>query len=156
LTTLRQPVAVRDADLAPGLHYAYYETDVATVGKLRDSAPVRQGVTHQVGLQGDERPEQFGLRFTGFIRIPRDGIYTFVLTSDDGSVLEIGGSVLVDHDGYHSAADKIGQIALSAGYHPFSLGYFQGAGGKTLGLLVGLQREVPAPLPAQWLIHRPE
>ena len=36
------------------------------------------------------RNEHVGLQFTGYLQVPRDGLYTFYLTSDDGSQLFIG------------------------------------------------------------------
>jgi signal transduction histidine kinase len=36
------------------------------------------------------RPERVGLRFTGFLEVPSDGLYTFYTTSDDGSRLFAG------------------------------------------------------------------
>lgn len=152
-TTLQEAVAVRQADLAPGLRYRYVETQVPRASRLHAYAPARQAVVNEVALRGDERTEQFGVSFTGVVHIPRDGVYEFTLTSDDGSVLEIDGRVLVDHDGYHSASDKAGQVALAAGYHTLSLSYIQGTGGKTLGLQVAAQGEARGPMPADWLFH---
>ena len=98
----------------------------------------------------------FGLTLSGFIRVPRQGIYTFYLSSDDGSRLEIGGRVVVDHDGYHSQSVKTGQVGLRRGWHPISVRYFQGGGGMALGLEVegpGVSRR---DVPAHWLAHRPD
>jgi signal transduction histidine kinase len=36
------------------------------------------------------RPEHIGLQFFGFLEIPRDGLYTFFIKSDDGSRLYVG------------------------------------------------------------------
>jgi signal transduction histidine kinase len=36
------------------------------------------------------RPEHIGLCFTGFLEVPQDGLYTFYMTSDDGSRLFVG------------------------------------------------------------------
>ena len=42
-----------------------------------------------VGLPGFQRPETYGLLFTGYLRVSRSGLYTIALSSDDGSVLEV-------------------------------------------------------------------
>jgi hexosaminidase len=95
----------------------------------------------------------FGLTLTGFIRVPRKGIYTFYLSSDDGSRLTVGDRVVVNHDGPHSMAERAGQVALHRGWHPIEVRYFQSGGGY------GLQLEVEGPgvsrreVPATWLAH---
>lgn len=72
---------------------------------------------------------RIGLVINGFIKIPADGIYTFALTSDDGSTLVIDGDKVVDNDGPHSPREVIGQKAMSKGYHPIELRYFDSNGG---------------------------
>lgn len=76
-----------------------------------------------------------GLIITGYIDIPADGIYTFALLSDDGSILTIDGNTVVDNDGPHSPREIIGQKALAKGLHPIELKYFDHNGG-TLKLVV--------------------
>ncbi|WP_299231732.1 family 20 glycosylhydrolase [uncultured Bacteroides sp.] len=72
---------------------------------------------------------RIGLVINGFINIPADGIYTFALTSDDGSTLVIDGDKVVDNDGPHSPREVVGQKAMSKGYHPIELRYFDSNGG---------------------------
>ena len=66
--------------------------------------------------------------FTGFIQVPADGEWTFYLTSDDGSLLSIGASLIVDNDGEHPAFENSAVCGLKAGKHAFTLKYFQGGG----------------------------
>ncbi len=95
----------------------------------------------------------FGLRLTGYVRVPRGGIYTFTLASDDGSRLRIANRVVVDNDGPHGLAEKAGQVALHRGWHEVEIRYFQGGGDR------GLRLEVEGPgvsrreVPAGWLAH---
>ena len=70
------------------------------------------------------------------MRVPADGVWTFRLTSDDGSRLWIGDQLLVDGDGPHAAAERSGPAALRAGWHPIRVDYFQAGGGKALSLRV--------------------
>ncbi len=77
-----------------------------------------------------------GLIFRGYIDIPQDGIYSFVLNSDDGSVLWIGTELVIDNDGWHSALEKSGQAALRKGLHPIEVRYFDpNSGVLQFGLL---------------------
>jgi hexosaminidase len=98
----------------------------------------------------------YGLRLTGFVRVPRSGIYTFYLSSDDGSRLTIQNRTVVNHDGPHSMSEAAGPIALHRGWHPLEVLYFQAGGGSGLTLEVegpGVSRRQ---VPAHWLAHFPE
>ncbi len=66
----------------------------------------------------------FGLEFTGYLKLPRNGIYTFFLNSDDASRLRIDDTVVVDND-THSQFELSGSVPLEAGFHAFRLSYYQ-------------------------------
>lgn len=93
------------------------------------------------------------LRHMGLLTVPQDGLYHFVLTSDDGSRLVIDGVSVVDHDGLHGPTGKTGSIALQAGAHPFELVWFNRTGGATLDLQWHRHGEAPAPIDAAALQH---
>lgn len=95
----------------------------------------------------------FGARVRGFIRVPRRGIYTFFLASDDGSRLLVDGETVVDNDGFHSMSEKRGQVALHRGWHPLEILYFQGGGGAGLSLEIDGPRLSRRPVPPAWLAH---
>ena len=79
------------------------------------------------------RPDFFGYVFTGFLKVPMDGDYTFTLDSDDGSRLAIDGHVVAEHDGIHGEGKlKTATVPLKAGRLPIRLDYFQGQHGKGL------------------------
>ncbi len=88
--------------------------------------------------------------------MPASGVYEFFLTSDDGSRLIIGDEVVIDHDEFHRDTGQAGVIALSAGFHPYSVDFFHGAGGKPLHLPVRSQGEGDERRSsvAPWLFHR--
>jgi hexosaminidase len=151
-TSLRSAADVDPDDLETGLQFSYYEARISSVRELQDRRSVREGVARAVGLQGFERPEAFGVVFRGFIRVPSSDVYTFVLTSDDGSELVIGDDIVVDNDGFHGPLDQIGSIALEAGYHPITVRYFQAGGGRTLSLTMIADDEESVDLDG-WLFH---
>jgi len=70
----------------------------------------------------------FGADMTGFLNVASDGSYTFNLTSDDGSLLYIDGSLIVDDSGIHGPASASGSVALTAGVHSFEVQYFECCG----------------------------
>jgi hypothetical protein len=120
--------------ISAGLRYSYFQVDVRSVERLAEHAPLYEGIAQSVTLEYAERDEYYGLAFSGYIRVPADTIYTFSLTSDDGSRLLIGDTTVIDNDGPHATSERSGMIALEAGYHPITVLFFQAGGGKALVL----------------------
>ena len=150
-TTLRPPGRVPSRGLKPGLRVAYYPASFTDARAVPTGAPARVATVAAVGLPGFQRPETYGLMFTGYLRVERAGLYTLALNSDDGSVLEIGGRVVVDNDGWHSEAERTGMVALAAGIHPITVRYVQGSGGSALSATIAFEDEPPVPLAGRWL-----
>jgi hexosaminidase len=153
-TTLRRAARPAEGALTPGLAYAYYERSVRRAAALTQWVPTRRDTVGAVGFRGTERAEQFGVRLTGFLRVPADAVYEFALLSDDGSILRIAGETVIDHDGPHSAREKTGAIALATGLHEFELAYFQGEGDRVLGLRVRRDGEGWQDVPGEWLYRQ--
>ena len=66
------------------------------------------------------------LYFNGYIRIPKDGEYSFYITSDTKAFLRIHDAQVIDADyGYVQRSERKASILLKAGLHPFSLYYKQ-------------------------------
>ena len=154
-TSLVPAAAVDPAALSPGLKYEYSELNARLVAALDTARVVRSGVVTAIERRGDERAERYGIRFTGFLRVPDAGLYEFALTSDDGSNLVIAGRMVVDNDGYHGAEEKTGMIALTRGLHPFLLRYAQATGGAALRLRYRRDEGAWLKVPAEWLFHSP-
>lgn len=89
-----------------------------------------KGIYYTEGVEiPKEAKGNIGLVIRGFIVVPEDDVYTFDLMSDDGSVLMVDGSLLVDNDGAHSPVQLLSQKALGAGAHPIEVRYFDQNGG---------------------------
>jgi hypothetical protein len=156
----RQPGATRTAEFtklvprpadrarAPDADFScdYYELP-GIPDRLPDFAalkPASTGTVAAIDPAPRKRDQNFALRFTGWFTAPADGLYTFHTTSDDGSRLWIGDTLVVDNDGAHPAQTRSGRIALKAGTHPFTVGYQQGGGEFSLRVEVegpGWQRQ---------------
>ena len=131
--TFVPPPPVQAEGLQNGLRYAAY---VGTWDRLPDFEklkPVEQGtaanISHTVFTKAREN---FALRFTGFVRIPADGLYFFYTVSDDGSKLYIGDQLVVDNDFLHPSEEAGGPIRLKAGLYPVTVTFFQGPGDVNL------------------------
>ncbi|MEK7952350.1 ATP-binding protein [Luteolibacter soli] len=80
-----------DQGLHPGLRYQVYVKD--WWGDLSDFAgnsPVKEGVTPDLDIGVRSRPNQVGIIFSGLMKIPETGNYTFFLGSDDGARVYLG------------------------------------------------------------------
>ncbi|MFA6225682.1 MAG: PA14 domain-containing protein [Methanoregula sp.] len=60
--------------------------------------------------------------------------YTFYLTSDDGSYLNIEGSRIVDNGGLHASQMKQATIHLLPGYHPITVTMYENTGEAVIWL----------------------
>jgi len=67
----------------------------------------------------------FYIRWTGTIRIPAEGKYTFFLESDDGSRLFIDGKQVLDNGGAHAMEEVAGDRQLTAGDHALMIEFFE-------------------------------
>ena len=73
-----------------------------------------------------KRFEWFAIDYKGKFWIERQGVYEFVLTSDDGSLLYIDDRLLIDNDRIHPTQTKTGRMELGHGVHGIRVSYFQG------------------------------
>jgi hypothetical protein len=88
--------------------------------------------------------------YEGYLKIPANVIYTFYVSSDDGSKLWLDGEEVVDNDGLHGKEEKSGKVLLKKGYHRFRLAWFNAAGDSGLGLEYSEGVGEKKPLPGAW------
>ena len=116
----------------PGLKYDYFEKFFVTTEDLDKVEPVSSGITGNFNISEKKRENYFGFRYSGYIKIPKEGIYTFYLKSNDGSRLYIDDIELIENDANHGAVEEPGSIALQPGFHKIVVKYMQCGGGKSL------------------------
>jgi len=131
-----------------GLNYEYFHGDWSVLPNFDALTPEAQGVADGFDISLRTRNDYFGFRFTGSIEIPTAGNYTFYTTSDDGSQLFIGDTLVVNNDGLHGMREVPGSINLAARMYPITVTFFEKSGGE--GLIVNYsgpgisKREIPA------------
>lgn len=76
--------------LLPGLDYRCYEGDWRRLPDFQRLQPVKTGAVADFDLSVKTRNQKVGLQFTGYLEVPREGLYTFWTRSDDGSRMFIG------------------------------------------------------------------
>ncbi len=94
------------------------------------------------------------IQFEGFVLLPKDGVYSFFTDSDDGSRLYIGGTLVVENDGLHGINEEKGSIALSAGYHPIRVTFFEKTGANRLKVSYKGSNMKKQVISSQFLVHK--
>jgi len=112
-----------------GITYNYYEGTWQTIPDLTTLTPLRTGLsTNFFPRVAGYRPQQYAIRYEGYISVPSTGYYTFCTKSDFASKLYIGASLVVDNDkGF--ADERSGGMLLKAGMHAMTVDYHQTTAG---------------------------
>jgi len=126
----------RVANPKPGLKFAYYDGEWEKVPDFTKLKPASTGRTGGVGLTMHHEAENFAVHLSGYFKAAKEGVYDFGLSSDDGSLLKVGGALVVDNDGPHGNSEKRGKIWLPKGWHKIEIGFYQGGGAFALSLNV--------------------
>jgi YVTN family beta-propeller protein len=139
----------RTASGLPGLQYSYYEDQWVELPDFSTLKDVKNGVVPGIDINAIKgRDNSWGVVYTGYIDVPSTGAYTFYVSSDDGSKLYIGDSLMVNNDGLHGTTEKSCDLLLQAGKHKMKLIFFQATGGAGLTMSYrgpGIEKkEVPA------------
>ena len=121
----------------PGLTTKYYAvTGAAVLPDFAALTPYLTNISTQVNYASTNgnfatslRADDVAAQWTGWVQISQSGTHTFSLTSDDGSRLRIGNTVVVLNDGLHGMQEVTGTIALAAGKHAITIDFFEAGGG---------------------------
>jgi len=160
--------AARAADLAPGLVGEYFAMSgsVEDFPKMEaDKKPTLKRVDKTIDFRstgptfpGTKLDNHFVIRWTGIIKIPKDGKYTFFLESDDGSRLLIDGKTVVDNGGLHDMQEQSDSAELKAGEHEIRIDYFENENDGGAGCVLSWKsKDLPrAVVPASALFHKAE
>lgn len=135
-----------------GTTYKYYEGHFQKVADMQQKHFVEKGIVSEPSLDKARQEDHYGFEFSGLIDVPEDGVYTFQTRSDDGSVLYIDQTLVVDNDGSHAAIPATGSIALKKGWHSYRLLYIEDYEGQHLSWAWKLPSgEELEPIPASHL-----
>jgi mono/diheme cytochrome c family protein len=119
-------------DVVPGMTVEYFEGEFSKVADLDRAKPVTTAAAESFDLKCLKKQDHVGLRFTGYVEIPKDGLYSFFTSSDDGSTMRIGSYLVVNNDGVHGTQEQGGSMFLKKGKHAFTVGWFDQGGGEEL------------------------
>lgn len=116
------------------LDAAVYEGSWPWVPDFDALTPARTMRVPGFDLSARTRDKAIGLKFSGYLRIPADGSYTFSIASDAGAQMWIHDAHILDDDFNHTGSEVSASILLKAGLHPFHLFYRHEKGGMKLTL----------------------
>jgi len=137
----------------PGLVCRYHEGEWQRLPDFSTLVPQRTDTVAEVTIPPHARKELFGLVLVGYLQVPRDGLYTLHLWSDDGSALLLGGELLIDNDGLHGRGEGKANVALQAGLHAIEVRFFQCRGDGDLELTIEGPEMPLQSVPAGMLSH---
>ena len=120
------------SNVVNGLDYAYYHGTWNNIPDFASLYKVKAGTVSNFDLGPRTENSNFGFQFSGYVMVPRDAVYTFSTSSDEGSMLYIGDSLIVNNDSIHTIEERSGQIGLKAGLHRITVYYFENSGDQIL------------------------
>jgi beta-glucosidase len=92
--------------------------------------PIVSVVEPELSRAWDSGPENFSVRWTGSLRVPRSGRYNLAVRSDDGARLWVDGKNLIDDWADHGPVTHVKNLALETGRaYDVRLEYYQHGGG---------------------------
>ncbi|MFD2597709.1 family 20 glycosylhydrolase [Sphingobacterium corticis] len=146
--TWKKPIA-KSAKSKQGLSVEHYAGKFPKVETIKGEIAYKEVISN-VHLDDTISMPAFASKIRGTINAPKDGLYSFYFTCDDGGVLRIADQMVVDNDGNHSPVMKSGQIALKKGLHPFAIDFIEAGGGFTLELKYSVDGGEVMPIPDDW------
>lgn len=147
--------ALSPPDVVPGIRYQYFEGTWDILPTFASLQPLQEGIQSDVALSSRLANERYGFVYTGLVRVPERGVYSFAVESDDGSKLWIDTTCVVDNDGLHGLQEISGVAALEAGFHRIRVEYFQNTGGDGLRVTWAPAGEHRRPISPGDLYHIP-
>ena len=161
---VEKTATVVEAVLKPGLLAEYYDlsealSDFPDIAADTKPAVSRVDATINIEDSEDNVPgttlsEHFYVRWTGFVRVPKDGTYTFTINSDDGSRVFINDKEVIDNGGIHAVEEKSGDVELKSGDHKIKVEFFENEGGAACILMWSAAGVEQAVIPATALFHK--
>lgn len=150
---LMQPL--NDEGFEAGIEFAAYQGSWTSLPAFETLTPAAKGIAKKIDLSAyGSGQDNFGLVFTGFVKLPADGLYAFFTKSDDGSQLRLGNRLIVENNGLHGAREAAGLVRMKAGIHPIEIRFFEAQGSESLVVSIegpGLPKQE---LPEAMLLHK--
>jgi len=145
--------ALEVKDAKAGLNYKLYNGIWNMLPNFSLLTPDKTGVIENLILPEGNPEENYGLTYNGYIKIPKEGLYRFYLSSDDGSLLSIDDIKLINNDGLHATQEISGVKYLSSGFHKLDVFFFQKGGGQAFDASIEGPDLKKQTIPKEFLFH---
>lgn len=126
------PISFNSTELKAGLSYTTYVSPPNTFWSQLPDFDIlmtnNEGICKKPTSQVRPQADNYAIVYKGFITIPKDGLYTLTLNSDDGSKLYLNNKLIVDNDGLHAMTEKSNRVPLTKGIYPFKVEFFESVG----------------------------
>lgn len=118
---------------AKGLQCRYFD------GPFRSFKAVGGDATKTATVEGLSIPETMkdsnkGWEFDGYIYLPKDGVYEFLMDSSCGSGMYLDDQLVIDNDGFDYNCMLTGKVEAKAGYYPVKFKLFNTIYGQSMKL----------------------
>jgi glyceraldehyde 3-phosphate dehydrogenase len=108
--------AVKTGTTIPGLQLKkYLLQSPKSTDDLKNAVAKESKIVSSISINDSLRSENMGMVYDGFIKIPADGVYSFYLSSDDGSKLWIDDAILIDNTGKWRDREGLGKHLMAKG-----------------------------------------
>lgn len=122
---------VVDSKNGNGVNYSFFSLPgEKNIPSFASKTPVGKGVCYEIGLDTPEinilkkkYNTDYGMCFTGWLKVDFDANYTFRIWSDGGYRLFINSTLVTEND-ILSGSNSDGTIKLAKGSYPFKIEYF--------------------------------
>lgn len=94
----------------------------------------RKAIIDSICKPEDAPSNFFALKYSGFVEVPKDALYRFKLSANDGAILYINNDIIINLDGFSYGRDAYGYVNLKKGLHPIKLDFFQAKYGDNINL----------------------
>lgn len=140
-----EPEKIAESQLTPGLDYKYYEGSWVNLPDFSKLKVEKKGTVENFELSMQDQNDNFGVVFSGYLKITEKGEYMFSTRSDDGTRLTLAGKQLVLNDGVHAMTSVESKpVLLAPGFYPLEVEFFEGSGGE------GLEISTYSPVDGKW------
>lgn len=131
------PLQNADNIKAGALRYSYYEGKWEVLPDFTKLKAIKTGIADgSFSLENLPSKSNFACVFEGFLKIDKEGYYSFALSSSDGSKIYINNREIINNDGLHGSDwYKSYVVPLQKGFYPIRIEYFQSEGNRRLDLI---------------------
>lgn len=143
--------ALSVGELSSGLLCRYYEGRFRKLPVFDTLIAIKTVVVSDIdAYTARDTTDAYALEFEGYIDIPRDGVYTFFVRSDDGGRILIDDEEVAINDGLHEMTEASGQAALGEGFHQIRVQFFDYGGEEGLEVWISSTELEKQRVPEGW------